>query len=140
MPKSTAANSAKHCTSPTPNRCRTVIRCATRGLAPELFLWVAAPEEPGSSTSAATSKRSKRGLQSLCDNLCAKRFCSVGLQADTVDASTCTPEGGRYIDQNQVRTQTLKPRPPKHHNRSGDFKIRTLPVQRGDRARARSQS
>ncbi len=47
---------------------------------------------------------------SLCDNLCAKHFCSVGLQADTVDSSTCPPEGGRYIDQNQVLTQTLKPR------------------------------
>src|SRR6266851_8930081 len=118
MPKSTAANSAKRCTSPTRNRCRTVIRCATRGLAPELFLWVAAPEEPGSSTSAATSKRSKRGLQSLCDNLCAKRFCSVGLQADTVDASTCPPEGGRYIDQNQVLTQSLKPDAPRRSENS----------------------
>src|SRR5450759_3259086 len=28
-------------------------------------------------------------------------FCSVGLQADTVDAGTCPPEGGRYIDQDQ---------------------------------------
>src|SRR5712671_6530074 len=109
MLKSTAANSAKHCTSPTRNRCRTVIRCATREMGLELSLWVAAPAEPGSSTSAATSKRSKRGLQTLCDNLCAKRFCSVGLQGDTVDSSTCPPEGGRYIDQNQVLTQTLQP-------------------------------
>ena len=50
-----------------------------------------------------------QGLKSLCENLCAKRICSVGLQADTVDSSTCPPEGGRYIDQNQVLTQTLKP-------------------------------
>src|SRR5216684_2310084 len=48
-------------------------------------------------------------LQSLCCNLRAKRFCSVGLQADTVDSSTCPPEGGRYIDQNQALTQTLQP-------------------------------
>ena len=27
------------------------------------------------------------------------RLCSVGLQADTVDSSTCPPEGARYIDQ-----------------------------------------
>src|SRR5882762_4089612 len=27
------------------------------------------------------------------------RFCSVGLQADIVDASTCPPEGGRHKDQ-----------------------------------------
>src|SRR5260370_145163 len=40
-------------------------------------------------------------------------FCSVGLQANTVDSSTCPPEGGRYIDQNQVLTQTLKPHPAK---------------------------
>ena len=47
-------------------------------------------------------------LQSLWENLCAKRSCSVGLQADTVDSSTCPPEGGRYTDQNQVLTQTLQ--------------------------------
>src|SRR5258708_38411331 len=53
------------------------------------------------------------GLKSLCDNLCAKRFCSVGLQADTVDSSTCPPDGGRYIDQNQVLTKTPKPGHPR---------------------------
>src|SRR5713101_3550881 len=42
------------------------------------------------------------GLKSLCENPCAKRFCSVGLQADTLDSSSCPPEGGRYIIQNQV--------------------------------------
>ncbi len=45
----------------------------------------------------------------MFDSLCAKRFCSVGLQADTVDSSTCPPEGGRYIDQKLVLTQTLQP-------------------------------
>src|SRR6267154_1393658 len=44
----------------------------------------------------------------MCSNPYASPFCSVGLQADTVDSSTCPPEGGRYIDQNQVLTQTLK--------------------------------
>jgi hypothetical protein len=34
----------------------------------------------------------------LYENLSVKRYCSVGLQADTVDASTRPPEGGRYID------------------------------------------
>ena len=53
------------------------------------------------------------GLKSPCDNLCAKRFCSVGLQADTVDSSTCPPERGRYIDQNQVLTKTPKPGHPR---------------------------
>ena len=37
-----------------------------------------------------------------------KRFCSVGLQADTVDSSTCPPKGGRYIDQNPVLTLTIQ--------------------------------
>ena len=37
-----------------------------------------------------------------------KRFCSVGLQADTVDSSTCPPKGGRYIDRNRVLTLTLQ--------------------------------
>ncbi len=32
--------------------------------------------------------------------------CRVGLQADTVDASTCPPEGGRYIHQNQAKRIT----------------------------------
>src|SRR2546430_8406925 len=35
----------------------------------------------------------------VCDNRCAKRFCSVGLEADMVDSSSCPPEGGRYIEQ-----------------------------------------
>ena len=52
------------------------------------------------------------GPKSLCDNPHVKRFCSVGLQADIVDASACPPEGGRYMDQNQVFTQTLMPGPP----------------------------
>src|SRR5216684_6759869 len=46
----------------------------------------------------------------MCSNPYASPFCSVGLQADTLDASTCPPEGGRYIDQNQVLTQPLKAR------------------------------
>jgi len=51
------------------------------------------------------------GPKSLCDNPYVKRFYSVGLQADIVDASACPPKGGRYIDQNQVFTQILKPGP-----------------------------
>src|SRR5713226_5848417 len=39
------------------------------------------------------------GQKSQWENPCAKRFGSVGLQADTLDSSTCPPEGGRYIDQ-----------------------------------------
>src|SRR5216684_9337637 len=50
----------------------------------------------------------------MCSNPYASPFCSVGLQADTVDASTCPPEGGRYIDQNQVLMQILHP-PKKSH-------------------------
>jgi len=66
-------------------------------------------------------------LKSLCDILCAKRFCSVGLQPDTVDASTCPPEGGRYIDQNQVLTQTLKPGHPRRSENAsrGAMNLRT---------------
>ena len=30
-----------------------------------------------------------------------------------MDSSTCPPEGGRYIDQNLVLTQTLKPGLPR---------------------------
>src|SRR5467141_1246328 len=51
-------------------------------------------------------------LKSLCENSLRGRFCSVGLQADIVDASTCPPEGGRYIFQNPALTRTLKPGPP----------------------------
>src|SRR6266704_1514674 len=51
------------------------------------------------------------GLKSLCENPCAKRFCSVGLQADTLDSSTCPPEGGRYIAKNQFLTQARLVRP-----------------------------
>src|SRR5712691_5227528 len=48
-------------------------------------------------------------LKRLCDNPSAKRFCSVGLQADTAHSSKCPPEGGRYRTQPSVATQTLKP-------------------------------
>jgi len=48
-------------------------------------------------------------LYSLCGNADLKRFCSVGLQADIVDSSTCPPEGGRYIGQNEALTHTLQP-------------------------------
>ena len=41
-------------------------------------------------------------------NPCAKRFCGVGLQADTVDARTYPPEGGRYIIRTRVLAKTLQ--------------------------------
>src|SRR5467141_2940495 len=47
---------------------------------------------------------------SLSDNPLAKRFCIVGLQADTAATRTCPPEGGRYQDQNQILAQTHRPR------------------------------
>ena len=40
-----------------------------------------------------------------------KRFCSVGLQADTLDSSMCPPEGGRYREQNLVAIPSLKSAP-----------------------------
>src|SRR5882762_1911515 len=46
-----------------------------------------------------TSGKRYEGCRSVCDNRCAKRFCSVGLEADMVDSSSCPPEGGRYIEQ-----------------------------------------
>jgi hypothetical protein len=52
------------------------------------------------------------GLMIPCENSLGGRFCSVGIQADIVDASTCPPEGGRYICQNPILTWTLKPGPP----------------------------
>src|SRR5882672_11206348 len=40
-----------------------------------------------------------------------KRFCSVGLQADTLDTSMCPPEGGRYREQNLVAIPSSKSAP-----------------------------
>jgi hypothetical protein len=53
------------------------------------------------------------GLKSLCVNSKVARFCSARLQAGTLESSKCPPEGGRYMSQNRVLTQTLKPGPPK---------------------------
>src|SRR6267154_752826 len=39
------------------------------------------------------------------------RFCSVGLQADTLDTSMCPPEGGRYSAQNLLAMPSLKSAP-----------------------------
>src|SRR6266478_4753952 len=39
------------------------------------------------------------------------RFCSVGLQADTLDSSMCPPEGGRYREQDLVAIPSLKSAP-----------------------------
>jgi hypothetical protein len=39
-------------------------------------------------------------------------FCSVGLQADTADRSTCPPEGGRYTVQNWVDPENLQTEQP----------------------------
>ncbi len=49
-------------------------------------------------------------LQSLNRNLRVKRFCSVGLQADTVDSNTCPSRvrDGRYKGKNQVAKQALQ--------------------------------
>src|SRR5258708_22014579 len=46
--------------------------------------------------------------ESVCDNLCAKRFCSVGLQADTVDSSTWASRVGdrHYGELNRCVTQS----------------------------------
>jgi peptidoglycan/LPS O-acetylase OafA/YrhL len=41
------------------------------------------------------------------------------LQAGTLESSTCSPEGERYIDENRVLTQPLKPALPK--NQPGNF-------------------
>ncbi len=53
-------------------------------------------------------ERKAQRLKSLCDNLCAERFCSAGLQAETLDSSPCPPEGGRYSRQDRTVTQALK--------------------------------
>ena len=50
------------------------------------------------------------GFQSMRGNTCVKSFCSVGLQADTVDSSTCPPEGGRYMKQSRAAAQVLPTR------------------------------
>ncbi len=44
----------------------------------------------------------------VCDKLCTKRFCSVGLQADIVDSSTgpSRTRDGRYTDLTPHATQT----------------------------------
>ena len=39
-----------------------------------------------------------------------KRFCTVGLQDDTVDSSICPPEGGRYMKQSRAAAQVLQTR------------------------------
>jgi len=50
-----------------------------------------------------------QGLKSLCENSRLPRFCSARLQAGTLESTRCPPEGGRYMNQNRVRTQILKP-------------------------------
>src|SRR6266700_3738461 len=49
-----------------------------------------------------------QGLKSLCENSNSPCFCSARLQAGTLESSTCPPEGGRYMNQNRVLTQTLR--------------------------------
>jgi hypothetical protein len=66
-------------------------------------------------------KLTKIGPPSLCENSLRERFCSVDLQADIVDASTCPPEGGRYICQNPVLTRTPQSLDRKSHAGSGDL-------------------
>ncbi len=51
----------------------------------------------------------RSGLQSLCENSKSRHFCSARLQAGTLESTRCPPEGGRYMIQNPVLTQTLKP-------------------------------
>jgi len=55
------------------------------------------------------------GLKSLYENSILARFCSARLQAGISESSRCPPEGGRYMNQSRVLTQSLKPRPPKEH-------------------------
>jgi len=48
------------------------------------------------------------GLQSQCENMKLARFCGARLQAGTLESSRCPPEGGRYMDQNRILTQTFQ--------------------------------
>jgi hypothetical protein len=54
--------------------------------------------------------KATQGLESLSENLIVAHFCSARLQAGILESSRCPPEGGRYINQNGVLTQTLEPR------------------------------
>src|SRR5580704_2665036 len=64
---------------------------------------------PSASSAQWHEYRSGQGLRSLCENSKLPRFCSARLQAGTLDSSRCPPEGGRYMNQNRVRTRTLRP-------------------------------
>src|SRR3981189_146893 len=74
-------------------------------------------------------------FQSLSDNPCVKRLYSVGLQADIVNANTCPPEGGRYIDQNQVLARALSARQCAYRSASPAANLHTFraaALSRGD--------
>ena len=47
-------------------------------------------------------------LQSLRENSRLAPFCSARLQAGTLESRRCPPEGGRYMNQYRVLTQTLQ--------------------------------
>src|ERR1019366_1175868 len=51
-------------------------------------------------------------LTILLPRISGMLFCSVGLQADILDSSTCPPEGGRYSRRNQLPHRLLKPPGP----------------------------
>jgi hypothetical protein len=57
------------------------------------------------------------GLKRLCENSKLAGLCSARLQAGTLESGRCPLEGGRYMNQNLVLTQTVKPRLPKLQHR-----------------------
>ena len=57
--------------------------------------------------SSGSKRLEEEAGESLSDNTFVKCFCSVGLQADTVESRRCPPEGGRYRCQNRVLTHAL---------------------------------
>src|SRR5216683_5480712 len=75
-----------------------------------------ASRKPGTCFSIATSRDInpfrtfwRAGLQSLCEISNSARICSARLQAGTLESSRCPPEGGPYMTQTRVLTQTLQP-------------------------------
>jgi hypothetical protein len=78
---------------------------------PRLGACVVSSLSTGSDFAAAGVRLDCPIQMSPCDHPRANRFCSVGLQADTMDSSTCPPEGGRSIDEERVLTQTRQSLP-----------------------------
>ena len=59
---------------------------------------------------------------SVSENSDLRGLCSAGLQAGTLESSTCPPEGRRYMNQAPVLTEGLKP--ATKHNPNGRAEAR----------------